>query len=140
VEIVLNCLWLLLGLSLIAGWSAHACRSNTCANETLRLSRGLQFTALLLLIVLLLPVISVSDDIAMCTAPGDAERALRLHDPLHGSPLSAALEPAAVAWMDMLSQALRGRQSRPVELDAKLTVPLAGSRLPIDSRPPPATL
>ena len=31
-----------------------------------------------MLLILLFPVISVTDDIAMCTAPGDAERALRL--------------------------------------------------------------
>ena len=84
-EILLNCVWLVLGLSLISAWSAHAWRTRTCEPEKLLPSRRLQFTALLMLVILLFPVISVTDDIAMCTAPRDAERALRLHDPFDGS-------------------------------------------------------
>jgi hypothetical protein len=140
VEILLNCVWLVLGLSLISAWSVHACRSHACEPENLLPSRRLQFTALLLLVILLFPVISLTDDIARCTAPRDAERALRLHDPFDGAQPTAALLPSAMAWMDALSVVLQSGPARPVEQDAKLTALLSGTRLPIDSRPPPASL
>jgi hypothetical protein len=140
VEILLNCVWLLLGLSLISAWSAHAWRTNSCRPDSLLPSRGLQFTALLLLVILLFPIISLTDDIAMCTAPRDAERALRLHDPLDGSQPTQALLPATMAWMDLLAVMLHKGPSRPVEQEAKLFIQLAGTRLPVESRPPPALL
>jgi hypothetical protein len=130
----------MLGLSLISAWSVHAWRAPAYDPERVLPSRQLQFTALLLLVILLFPVISLTDDIAMGTAPGDAERALRLHDPFDGSQSATDLLPSTMAWMDVLSLMLRSGQARPVEQDAKLTVLLAGTRPPVDSRPPPASL
>jgi hypothetical protein len=140
VEILLNCVWLLLGLSLITAWSVHAWHSRGCKANELLPSRQLQFTAVLMLVVLLLPVISLSDDIAMCTAPRDAEGALRLHDPFDGPQPAAALLPSTMAWMDAVAILLHTGPSRPVEQDAKLTIHLAETRQPIDSRPPPVAL
>jgi hypothetical protein len=93
-----------------------------------------------MLVVLLLPVISLSDDIAMCTAPRDAERALRLHDPFDGSQPTPALLPSTMTWMDAAVLLLHNGPSRPVEQDADLAIHLAGTQLPVDSRPPPAAL
>ena len=139
-EILLNCLWLVLGLSLIAAWSTHAWRTRACEPDPLLPSRQLQFTALLLLLILLFPVISLTDDIAMCTAPRDAERALRLHDPFDGSQPAPALLPSTMAWMDVFADALRMGPNRPLEEEANVMVQLAGTRLPIDARPPPVAL
>ena len=139
-EILLNCLWLVLGLSLIAAWSTHAWRTRSHEPDPLLPSRQLQFTALLLLVILLFPVISLTDDIAMCTAPRDAERALRLHDPFDGSQPAPALLPSTMAWMDLFADPLRMGPSRPVEEEANVTVQLTGTRLPIDARPPPVAL
>ena len=139
-EILLNCLWLVLGLSLVAAWSAHAWRTRACRPDGLLPSRQLQFTALLMLVILLFPVISLTDDIAMCTAPRDAERALRLHDPFDGPQPAPAVLPSTMAWMDVVSRMLRTGPSRPVEQDAKLTILLAAMRLPVESRPPPVSL
>jgi hypothetical protein len=140
VEILLNCVWLLLGLSLITAWSVHAWHSRGCKANELLPSRQLQFTAVLMLVVLLLPVISLSDDIAMCTAPRDAERALRLHDPFDGSQPAPVLLPSTMAWMDAVAILLHTGPSRPVEQDAELAIQLAETRQPIDSRPPPVAL
>jgi hypothetical protein len=140
VEILLNCVWLVLGLSLMSAWSAHIWRKRACESDGLLPSRRLQFTALLLLVILLFPVISLTDDIAMCTAPRDAERALRLHDPFDGTQPTAALLPSTMAWMDVMSLMLRTGPDRPVEQDAELTLLVQGTRLPVDSRPPPASL
>ena len=139
-EILLNCLWLVLGLSLTAAWSMHAWRTRACEPDPRLPSRQLQFTALLLLVILLFPVISLTDDIAMCTAPRDAERALRLHDPFDGSQPAPALVPSTMAWMDLFADLLRMGPSRPVEEEANVMVQLAITRLPIESRPPPVTL
>jgi hypothetical protein len=140
VEILLNCVWLVLGLSLISAWSMHAWGGRACDPERVLPPRQLQFTALLLLVILLFPVISLTDDIAVCTAPRDAERALRLHDPFDGSQPATALLPSTMAWMDVLSLTLRSGSGRPVEQAAELTIPLAGTRRPVDTRPPPASL
>jgi hypothetical protein len=139
VEFLLNCVWLLLGLSLITAWLAHAWRTRTCNSDDLLPSRRLQFTAVLMLVILLLPVISLTDDLAMCTAPGDAERAFRLHDPFDGSLPTPALLPSTMAWMDAVAVLMHSGPSRPVEQE-ELVVQLAGTRLPIDSRPPPLAL
>jgi hypothetical protein len=140
VEILLNCVWLVLGLSLILAWSVHAWRERGCEPDRALPSRQLQFASLLLLLILLFPVISLTDDIAMSTAPQDAERALRLHDPFDGAQSAPALLPSAMAWVDVVSGMLRTGPSRPVEQDAKLTILLAGTLQSIDSRPPPISL
>jgi hypothetical protein len=137
VEILLNCVWLLLGLSLITAWSARMWRTRTHQADGFLPSRRLQFTAVLMLVILLFPVISLTDDIAMCTAPRDAERALRLHDPSDGSQTAPALLPSTMAWMDAVAILLQAGPGHPVEQDAKLAMPLAGTRLPAESRPPP---
>jgi hypothetical protein len=124
-------------LSLITAWSARAWRTRTHEADGFLPSRRLQFTAVLMLVILLFPVISLTDDIAMCTAPRDAERALRLHDPFDGSQPSPALLPATMAWMDAVTILLHTGPRHPVEQDATLAVPLAGTRLPAESRPPP---
>lgn len=133
-------MWLVLGLSLISAWSVHAWRERGYDPDCALPSRRLQFTALLLLVILLFPVISVTDDIAMCTAPRDAERALRLHDPFDGAQPAPALLPSTMAWMDVVSRMLQTGPSRPVEEDAELTILLAGTLPPVESRPPPVSL
>jgi hypothetical protein len=140
VEILLNCVWLLLVLSLTSAWLAHAWRTRTCDPNGLLPSRGLQFTALLLLVILLFPVISLTDDIAMCTAPRDAERALRLHDPFDGAQPAQTLPLSTMAWMDTVADMLRQGPSRPVEQEAHVIMQLVGTQLPIESRPPPVAI
>jgi hypothetical protein len=132
--------WLALGLSLISAWSAHRWRTCASTPDGLLPSRRLQFTALLLLVILLFPVISLTDDIAMCTAPRDAECALRLHDPFDGGQAAPTLPVSAMAWVDAVANLLYTGPSHPVQQDANLTMQLAGTRLSIDSRPPPAAL
>jgi hypothetical protein len=140
VEILLNCVWLILGLSLISAWSAHLWRTRTGEPNEFLPSRSLQFTAILLLVILLFPVISLTDDIAMCTAPRDAERALRLHDPFDGAQPAQALPISTMAWVDAVADVFRKGPSRPVEPEAHVIRQLAGTQSTIDSRPPPVTI
>jgi hypothetical protein len=140
VEILLNCVWLILGLSLISTWSAHLWRTRAGKPNELLPPLGLQFTAILLLVILLFPVISLTDDIAMCTAPRDAERALRLHDPFDGAQPAAALPVSTMAWMDAVADMFCKGPSRPVEQEANVVQQLAGTQSPIESRPPPVAI
>ena len=139
-EFLLNCVWLVLGLSLISMWSVHLWRTGTSNPDELLPSRGLQFTAILLLVILLFPVISLTDDIAMCTAPRDAERALRLHDPFDGAQPAQALPISTMAWIDAVADMFCKGPGRPVEQEANVIQQLAGTRSPIESRPPPVAI
>ena len=133
-ELVLNLAWLALCLGLLVFFGPSL--KKPAAGRT----RGVALVAMLCILFLLFPVISVTDDIAMCTAPRDAERALRLHDPFDSSQPTPTLLPSTMAWMDTIFLMLRTGPSRPVEQGATLTILLAGAMFPVDSRPPPATL
>jgi hypothetical protein len=147
VEILLNCLWLILGLSLIAAWSMldrlPAARRSAADAQFLP-SRRVQFIAVLMLVILLFPVISVTDDLARCAAPRETERALRLHDcfddPLDNSPSGPALLPPASVWTELIAAAFRQVPHQSVEDAVELSLLLEATRLPVDSRPPPAAL
>lgn len=138
-ETLLNCLWLVLSLSLLTVWLAHA---RTSEEQTSRLlpSRRLQFTAVVVLVLLLFPVISLTDDLAMAVATRDTEQALRLHDLCDGSHPPPSMLPSALAWMDSVHDLLRTGPSRPVEQEAGVVALQQGERLPIESRPPPTVL
>jgi hypothetical protein len=143
VEILLNCVWLVLGLSLIATWSVfrrQPADPRSAANAQSLPSRRIQFVAVLMLVILLFPVISLTDDIARCTAPQETERALRLHEPLDGSPSGSALLPAATAWTEWIAAAFEQVAHQPVQDAVELSSLLDATRLPVDSRPPPAAL
>jgi hypothetical protein len=143
VEILLNCVWLMLGLSLIATWSALGRRQavlRSAADAHSLPSRRVQFIAVLMLVILLFPVISLTDDLARCTAPQETERALRLHDPLDASPSGPALLPAATVWTQLIAAAFRQISHQPIEDAVELSSLLEATRLPVDSRPPPAAL
>jgi hypothetical protein len=76
----------------------------------------------------------------MCTAPRDAERALRLHDPFDGAQPAQALPLSTMAWMDAVADMFRKGPNRPVEQEAHVILQLAETQLPIESRPPPAAI
>jgi hypothetical protein len=143
VEILLNCVWLALGLSLIATWSVFgrppAVRRSAADAQSLPSSR-VQFVAVLMLVILLFPVISLTDDLARCTAPQETERALRLHDSFDGSPSGPTSLPAATVWTELIAAAFRQVPHQVIEDAVELSSLLEATRLPVDSRPPPAAL
>jgi hypothetical protein len=147
VEILLNCVWLMFGLSLIATWSALGRRQavlRSAADAHSQPSRRVQFVALLMLVILLFPVISLTDDLARCTAPQETERALRLHDRLNdaldASPSGPALLPTSTVWTQRIAAAFRQVSHQPVEAAVELSSSCEATRLPVESRPPPAAL
>jgi hypothetical protein len=113
VELFFNLLWLALSFLLLGFWLL---RKNRWADDSLRRSIAVQFIALALLIVVLLPVVSLTDDLQACTVPAESEHLSRRSDfqafadlSLHaisvviaGLPaLVAPHEPQTLAWLSL---------------------------------------
>ena len=90
-ELFLNLAWLSLSATLVWGYFAFA-RSATPRHKWLAL------IALVMLIVVLLPAISMTDDLAAISNPGETDHFLRRH----GTPLPQHTDIAAVAIVSLL--------------------------------------
>jgi hypothetical protein len=93
-EVLFNLLWLALSGSLVGLWLWSQRR---WAYEPLRVSTRMQIMALAILIVILLPVVSLTDDLQACTAPAEVEHLIRRGDlqahadsPLHAASIVVA--------------------------------------------------
>ena len=127
-EIILNIAWALSSLGLILLW-AMGSRSNPVSRRT-------QILALAMVVLLLLPVISLSDDLMAMQGPAETDTCLRRA--LHPSDLHPSVAapcwalPAPVVTEPSLSilpqEALEGYQ---------WTVRLSSLPNSLDSRPPP---
>jgi hypothetical protein len=127
-EIVLNVAWALCSLGLICFW--------TRSTASTQVSRRTQVLALAMVVLLLLPVISLSDDLMAMQGPAESDACLRraLHsDSAHFSavPTSFALPELVVS-----SLALSGA-SQEVSEDLSLMPPTVFLTRCLDSRPPP---
>lgn len=98
-ETFFNLLWVAVTIVLCAVWFAGRRRPRA---KTLLPAIGVQLVALAVLAVILLPVISLTDDLQACTAPAESEHLSRRGDlqaspdqPLHSLPLSLALLASA---------------------------------------------
>lgn len=76
-ETLFNMLWLALSAALLCFWLWSQRR---WADTSLRASTRLQIMALAILIVILFPVVSLTDDLQACTAPAEAEHLMRRGD------------------------------------------------------------
>jgi hypothetical protein len=127
-EILLNFAWAACSLALIWLWMR-----GTASNPA---PRRVQLLALVMVVVLLLPVISLSDDLMAMQGPAETDTSLRkAQHPAdsHPSPASASFGlPETV--MGMLNTA---RFSQNLPLNSRLTVPAAVQSRALDSRPPP---
>jgi hypothetical protein len=93
VEILFNLMWLALSAGLIMGfWLTSRSRGN---GKSPRATLCMQLIALALLIAILLPVVSLTDDLRACAAPTESEHLSRRGDSLTTHDLS--LHPVAFA-------------------------------------------
>ncbi len=112
-ELLSNLLWLALSSLLLGFWLLHR---NRWTDESLRTSLGVQFVALALLIIVLLPVVSLTDDLQACTVPAESEHLARRSDfqtftdySLHAvsvaiaglAPFHAPPQPQTLAWLSL---------------------------------------
>lgn len=99
-ETFFNLLWVAVAAVLFGAWLASARPKKNSALPSV----GLQLTALALLVVILLPVISLTDDLQANTNPAESEHSSRRVEvapsagpDLHSLPLALALLVAAPA-------------------------------------------
>lgn len=127
-ELALNLAWVLLVLSLFCLWLRYAPRSVG--------DRRMQFVALAVLILVLLPVISMTDDLLAAQNPAEAVTCVRRdHDDLrpHSVVPTAAAPPVPI----LSAVPVRSASARlPGEHPAPSLKPPALSS--IQNRPPPA--
>jgi hypothetical protein len=128
-EIILNLAWALSSAGLVWFWLR-----NSGTNPA---PRRAQFMALMMVVLLLLPVISLSDDLVAAQGPAETDccvrRALDSHD-THPS-----VVPAALALPEPFVTALPASGlSQQAEQDYGLTLPTSYHSRSLDSRPPPS--
>ena len=127
-ELILNLVWVMLATLMIWLWMRHA----PCEY----LSRRMQVIALLMLIVILFPVISVTDDLGAAQNPAELDCCARRHHavscPHSIFPAAATLPPPVFAELSFGFLRFAAPGNRPAPL---VELPALAS---IQNRPPPA--
>jgi hypothetical protein len=126
-ELALNLIWSLLALVMVGLWLRQAPREAS--------RRRAQMIALCVLLIILLPAISMTDDLMAAQNPAEVDSSLRRdHDyvrPHAIFPAAAALPQLAYAGVSFDTH----RQAAPGLVSAPAVVPPALA--PIQNRPPP---
>jgi hypothetical protein len=138
VELFFNLLWLSLSVGIFGFWIWSQRR---WADHSLRATTRVQIMALAVLIVILLPVVSLTDDLQACTAPAEMEHLIRRIDMQHS--LDASLQ--TVSLLDVNTLSLEEDASRLQALlcaprIVKIALPIEGFLNVAGIRPPPLRL
>jgi hypothetical protein len=135
VEFFLNFVWVALSLSMIVAWSVGPFSPTRVS----RSDWGRQVVALGILLIVLLPVVSLTDDLQSWTAPAEVEHGLRRADITVEANSSVA---GPVLWLHFALTSLfpvPGSSSQ-IELAGDFSKPLMGVSHTLENRPPPASL
>ena len=140
-EIALNLAWGLCSLGLIWFWLRLGAgdRKNAGKDRSDRLSRRSQFLALGLVLLLLLPVISLSDDLVAAQGLTETDSCLRRAtqgDSGHPSVIPTAVALPQEYFMGLMPCGV----TQEVFLGYRPIVPAAFVSSALDSRPPPSLL
>jgi hypothetical protein len=135
VEIFFNLLWLALSSLLLGFWLFYRRRSS---DESLHSSAGVQFIALALLIVVLLPVVSLTDDLQACTMPAESEHLSRRGDFQAIADFTLHTVSVAIAESVSFDTTPTAQTFAWLSLPAENETPSAGYLRILGTRPPPA--
>ncbi|MDR3737440.1 MAG: hypothetical protein P4L40_00330 [Terracidiphilus sp.] len=126
-ELFLNSVWALLGLLLFALWLRTSRREQNGRVEPL--------LALAMLVVLLFPVISVTDDLWAIQNPAESDTSIRrdLNHAVHQGIFPVAMLPALAAALPALHRVHSVEPQHAAVSPASCVLPRA-----LDNRPPPA--
>lgn len=126
-EVALNLAWLVLALYMVWAWLRYAPQDGV--------DRRMQFVALALVILILLPAISMTDDLMAASNPAEVETSARRdHDLAHPHTLLPATAALVVAFFDGLSlEMVRVSAAHPLSP----LVPNEPLLKSLDTRPPP---
>ncbi len=138
-EALLNLAWILLAVTMLAHWWRLHRQEAVCPRCARRFGRRTQFIALCVLLLILFPVISVSDDLLAAQYTTETDGSVRKHHAgcctAHATTTPAPAQAAVAAFQ------------LPMPSSVKVELPL-GHSLPalnpafysIENRPPPATV
>jgi hypothetical protein len=127
-EMVLNLAWVLTSLALFLYWAKHRVQD--------RLPRHMQFLALGMTVLLLLPVISLSDDLQAMQGPSETDTCVRRV--LHLDNHQPSTHPASPAFPEPVLDALNFiRTMQEVHIADGPSPSLVHWTQSLDSRPPP---
>ncbi len=142
-ELLFNLAWLAVALGLVAVWFAVSRSTRRVTNTDCKK----QVVAIAVLIFVLLPIISLTDDVQALTrdqqawtTPPEVKRALQASIYSHG--MQAALQNLDLLWMHALltNSVVRPDVARDRAFPPKFLSPQLASTKPIDSQPPPRSL
>lgn len=127
-EIILNLAWAVCSLVLVGFWMR--------ASESDTVSRKTQLLALAMVVVLLLPVISLSDDLMAMQGPAETDTCMRRA--FHVDEGHPSIVPHALALPEELFTAVSNGVPSQLALQTYIPVPPTTFRTrSLDSRPPP---
>jgi hypothetical protein len=135
VEIFSNLFWLALSFLFLGFWLLHRRRS---ADESQRSSASVQFIALVLLIVILLPVVSLTDDLQACTMPAESEHLSRRSDFQTVADFTQPSISVVIAGLLSFDTTPKSQTFAWLSLPAEHETPCAGYLRTLGTRPPPA--
>lgn len=134
-EIFSNLLWLALSSLFLGFWLFHR---HSWADESLRSSAGVQFIALALLIVVLLPVVSLTDDLRACTMPAESEHLSRRSDFQSIADFTLNTASVVIAGSFSFDITTNSQTFARLTMPAEIETPFAGYLRILGNRPPPA--
>jgi hypothetical protein len=129
-EIILNLAWALCSLGLIWFWTRAGVSGSRSS------SRKTQLLALGIVVLLLLPVISLSDDLMAMQGPAESDTCLRRA--LHANESHPSVIPHSMAMPEELftTLSIRGMSQKTVQ-SYRVVLPRTFLIRSLDSRPPP---
>lgn len=135
-ELFFNLLWLALSTVLVTCW---LCDRENWKNRSFRPTTQTQIVALLVLLVVLLPAVSLTDDLQACTTPVETEHVIRRVDllPVASSSLHQAV--MVVATLLSFERAASLQTLASVAPALEVEKPFTGNLRNAGNRPPPAT-
>lgn len=133
-ETLLNLVWLALSVAISGLWLLRRMSSNRRESS---ISIKTQLVSLAVILLILLPVISLTDDLQASLAPAEVEHACRRGDTLPGHDASIQSQFVMVAtWLVVLHTPNSISVGSP-SLSVEVLNPQPGFVNPFQSRPPP---
>lgn len=137
VELVFNLLWLSLSAALVFFW---AVRQRGRTGKSLRCDTRMQIVALAMLIVILLPVVSLTDDLQTHTTPAEAEHLGRRVDLQINADTGMHAASIAITALLAVEQASRLQTLAYLHPTMTAATPHEGYLRTAGIRPPPSLL
>jgi hypothetical protein len=135
VELFSNLLWMMLSSMLLGFWLIGR---NNWTDESTRCALSVQIIALALLVVVLFPVVSLTDDLQACPMPAESEHLSRRSDFHNIADLALHAISITIAGLIPIDASASAPTFAMSSLPAGKESPCAGYLRILGNRPPPA--